>query len=353
MNYNRYKLKSISGSELDSYLERGWYRMGLSIFTTHFLIFNDQLYNAVWLRLPLFDYQPRKSLRKIKRKVDSRFTVKINKAIFNTEKEILFEKYKLNFKGDLYSSLRMYMLDNEYYNIYNTLECCVYDGDELIAFSYFDVGEKTMASILAAFNHNYSAYSLGMYTMIEEINYAREMGLSYYYPGYFVPNYGRFDYKCRIGETEYYDYFTKKWQPTKTFNESKDIAVQLKNRIFDIYTRVSERGLNAFIIFYRNWELGDFNPSEGTIYNQPLFLSCEYNDLYFVIEYDLIRKYYRLSLLKKPEFFRFNRNELTFENTTILNIYNLLECDLLMLISANFNDILSYLLSEKQEVVQV
>jgi len=335
MNYNRYKLKSISGNELDSYLERGWYRMGLSIFTTHFLIFNDQLYSAVWLRLPLVGHQPSKSLRKIKRKVDKQFTVKINKAIFNTEKEILFEKYKLNFKGDLYSSLRMYMLDNEYYNIYNTYECCVYDGNELIAFSYFDVGEKTMASILAAFNHNYSEYSLGLYTMIEEINYAKELGLMYYYPGYFVPKYGRFDYKKRIGNTEYFDYFTKKWHPILTFDETKDISALLKHKIYQAFDRVTANGLNAFIIFYRNWELG-----------QPVFLLCEYNDLYFIIEYDLLRKYYRLSLLRKPEFFRFNRNDITYDNTIILNIYNLLECDLLMMVSPKFNDILSYLLSE-------
>jgi len=326
--------------------------MGLSIFTTHFLIFDDQLFNSVWLRLPLNGYRPSKSLRKIKRKVENKFTVKISKAIFNTEKEILFEKYKLNFKGDLYSSLRMYMLDNEYYNIYNTMECCVYDEDKLVAFSYFDIGNKTMASILAAYDHDYADYSLGLYTMIEELNYAVDIGLAYYYPGYFVPHYKRFDYKCRIGDTEYYDYFQKSWHPTSTFDDTKDLAVQLKKRIYNIYSTVSEAGLNAFIICYRNWELGDFNPSEGTIYNQPLFLLCEYNDLYFIVEYDLMKKHYRLSLLKKPEFFRFNRNEIAFENTTILNIYNLLECDLLMLISNDFNDILNYLLSSNKNLDQ-
>ena len=35
---------SITGEELDDYLDRGWYRMGQSIFTCHFLFFNDSLY---------------------------------------------------------------------------------------------------------------------------------------------------------------------------------------------------------------------------------------------------------------------------------------------------------------------
>ena len=47
--------------ELDAYLARGWYRMGQSIFTTHFLCFGEQFYSAVWVRLQLNDHSFSKS----------------------------------------------------------------------------------------------------------------------------------------------------------------------------------------------------------------------------------------------------------------------------------------------------
>ena len=39
------------------------------------------------------------------------------------------------------------------------------------------------------------------------------MNIDYYYPGYVVPGYHRFDYKLKIGEVEFYD-------PTSQMNGS-------------------------------------------------------------------------------------------------------------------------------------
>ena len=38
-------------------------------------------------------------------------------------------------------------------------------------------------------------YSLGFYTMLLEIDFGIKSGAEYYYPGYVVPNYFKFDYK--------------------------------------------------------------------------------------------------------------------------------------------------------------
>jgi len=301
--------------------------MGLSIFTTHFLFFDDQLYNAVWLRLPLADYKFRKSLRKIKNKVENTFKVTIAKASFSEEKELLFEDYKLNFKGNLHSSLRTYMLDDEYHNVYNTYECCVYDGDKLIAFSFFDIGLKATASILAAYDHKYSNFSLGIYTMLAEIAYSQKIDAKFYYPGYFVPKFERFDYKCRIGDTQFYNYYSKSWDETSSFDDSRNLAEQLKLRIKEMFLSLYELNLNVFVINYKNYELGDFYPEIGQIYNHPLFLLFEVNNIYFAFEYDLRRNHYRISIIKTPEMFRYRKNNVLFESFGVINVYNLLECD--------------------------
>jgi len=343
MNYNRYKLSSIASTELDQYLEKGWYRMGLSIFTTQYLIFDKKIYSAIWLRLPLFGYSLRKSHRKLINKVENRFTVKIGNAHITEEKELLFETYKLNFKGDLFSSLKMYMQDNENYNIYNTKECCVYDNENLIAFSFFDIGEKSTAGILAAYNHNYANFSLGIYTMLKEILFSKANNLEYYYPGYFVPYYKRFDYKCNLGETEYFNYYIKRWLPLKNLTDNQNLAVGLKEKIYDLYKQVKQNGVNTFIILYKCWELGDFCNNEGQIYNHPLFLLCEKNQLYYVAEYCPLQDYYRLSLLKKPKYFRYTQNKQTFENELILEIHNLLECDTFLFSTVTKSEIVKFL----------
>jgi len=343
MNYNRYKLNSISSTELDRYLEKGWYRMGLSIFTTQYLIFNKKIYTAVWLRVPMFGYTLRKSHRKLINKIEKKFTVKINNAQITDEKELLFEEYKLNFKGDLYSSLKMYMQDNENFNIYDTKECCIYDGEELIAFSFFDIGDKSSAGILAAYNHSYSNYSLGIYTMLKEMLFSKQNNLEYYYPGYFVPGYHRFDYKCNLGATEYFDYYTKNWLPLENFNPDNNLSTVLKSKVSRLYERIKQNGVNTFITLYKGWELGDFCNNEGQIYNHPVFLLCEKNRLYYVAEYCPVQDYYRLSLLKKPKYFRYTKNNYTFENEMILEIHNLLECDIFLFSTIDSNEVVDFL----------
>ena len=44
-------IDSLNGEELDKYLERGWFRMGQTIFTTNFLKFNGLIYSVIWLRI--------------------------------------------------------------------------------------------------------------------------------------------------------------------------------------------------------------------------------------------------------------------------------------------------------------
>jgi len=343
MNYNRYKLSSITSTELDQYLEKGWYRMGLSIFTTQYLIFDKKIYNAVWLRVAMLGYGLRKSHRKLINKIEKRFTVKISDAQITEEKELLFEEYKLNFKGDLYSSLKMYMQDNENHNIYNTKQCCIYDNGELIAFSFFDIGEKSSAGILAAYNHNYANHSLGIYTMLKEILFSKEINLEYYYPGYFVPQYQRFDYKCNLGETEYFNYYSKSWLSLNSFSSDQNLAVTLQNNVLQLYNRIKQNGVNTFVILYKCWELGDFCINQGQIYNHPLFLLCEKNGLYYVAEYCPLQGFYRLSLLKKPKYFRYTKNKQTFENELILEIHNLLECDTFLFSTSDSSEIINFL----------
>ena len=133
--------------ELDAYLAKGWYRMGQTIFTTHFLCFGRSFYSAIWIRLPLQGYQFRKSLRKAFRRNQQRFRHRVGPASITPEKEQLYRRYKASFPGILAPSLKDSLLDGEDYNIYNTYEVAVYEGSKLVALSFFDLGKNSAASI--------------------------------------------------------------------------------------------------------------------------------------------------------------------------------------------------------------
>ena len=83
----------------------------------------------------------------------------------------------------------------------------VYDGDQLIAAGYFDLGDTAAASILHFFDPQYARYSLGKYLILLTIEYLKDQGYEYYYPGYVVEGLPKMDYKLFLGkeEAEYFD----------------------------------------------------------------------------------------------------------------------------------------------------
>ena len=56
-------------TELDTYLERGWFRMGQSIFTTNFIRFKSNVYSTIWLRVVLDDFLADSTQSKLTKRV--------------------------------------------------------------------------------------------------------------------------------------------------------------------------------------------------------------------------------------------------------------------------------------------
>jgi arginine-tRNA-protein transferase len=290
--------KSISGPELDEYLEKGWYRMGQAIFTCHFLFFNDNLYSPIWIRLPLVNYSFRKSLRKLINRSKRNFTTTTGPARITLEKELLYQKYRANFDGRLSLTVKDSLNDSFETNIYNTYEVCVFHGKKLVAFSFFDLGEQSMASIKGVYDPAYAGHSLGFFTMLEEMKFGLDHGLKYYYPGYIVPGYSRFDYKLRVGkvdEIEYYDLKSKAWKSYANFDEKETPIEVLSEKLLSLGRMVSESGIASQVLFYPAYEAKLFGYANERFLESPLFLNC-FNNVFprprFIVFYDIWKEKY-------------------------------------------------------------
>ncbi|MCI5080745.1 MAG: arginine-tRNA-protein transferase [Saprospiraceae bacterium] len=258
--------------ELDSYLEKGWYRMGQTIFTTHFLCFGDQFYSAVWVRLPIQGYAFRKSARKLIRKSLRQFRVEIRQGRIDVEKERLYRKYKGNFQGIIAPTLRDSLLDGEDYNIYNTQEVSIYDGNRLIGCSFFDLGADSAASIIGIYDPDYHAHSLGYLTMLLEITFCMERGLAFYYPGYVVPGYQRFDYKLRIGDVEYFDLKNNGWLPYKDLKEEEIPLERIRGQLHLLQKQLKKDGFKPKTYYYPLFEANLFGFWRAQYFDHPMML---------------------------------------------------------------------------------
>ena len=64
------------------------------------------------------------------------------------------------------------------------VECRVYDGHTLVALSVLDLGAGATSSVYGVFDPAFSGRSLGIYTMLKEIEFSQARGCNFYYPGY-------------------------------------------------------------------------------------------------------------------------------------------------------------------------
>ncbi len=299
----------ITGSMLDDYLALGWYRMGQSIFTTHVLCLKGGMYSAVWVRLDLKDYTFRKSLRKLLRKNGERFRVEEGKFNIDIEKEALYQKHKKRFDGFISNSLRESLLDGGVRNVYNTREFLIYDEEELVGASFFDVGDESIASITGLFDPDYGKHSLGFYTMLLEIQYAIQNNKRYFYPGYVVMGYPSFDYKLRVGNVEGFDAWDGQWMPFDEINRTKLPVEKITHKLELIKKQLPESKNNKIYV-YPFYDKVIAGAEEEPLLKAPLFLAIEYHpkdQKLIVVTYDFYNQTYLVGLYVPMDDFHYLR----------------------------------------------
>lgn len=326
----------ISPEDLDTYLGLGWYRMGQSIFTTHFLCFGKQFYSALWIRLNLETHRYRKSQRKLMRKNGERFEIKYAPFQLTKEKEQLYWKYKKSFKGFLAGSLEESLLDGEDFNIFKTVEVQIFDNNKLIGLSFFDIGDKSASSIMGIYDPDYSECSIGYYTMLLEMEFCIQHDITYYYPGYVVPGYDRFDYKVRIGDVEVYQMSDWEWVPFSLDEQVTTPVAEMENQLRALMPVLKDAKIGNHFYFYPLFEANLFGFWNTQYLDFPLFLQIfpQQRDLeffYFII-YDCRESEYKLlrcSNIENHSFF-FNKSYInTFQPDQFFMVLSSLEATLI------------------------
>lgn len=192
----------ITPQQLDLLLAEGWRHFGTQFFRYSLGIYEDDIRRVVPLRIRLADFSLSKSQRRVLRQ-NWDASVEIREIDINDESIALFEKHKQRFKSGVPESI---------YDFVSTpmpceaLEINVRIERRLVATSYFDVGEQTASAIYGMFDPEFSSRSLGIFTMLKEIEFANAAGKRYYYQGYSYEGPSFYDYKKRFRGTEGFDW---------------------------------------------------------------------------------------------------------------------------------------------------
>lgn len=267
----------LAPTELDAYLERGWFRMGQTIFTTNWLNFKDTFYSAIWLRVGLDNYQPGTTEKKLLQR-NAGFQVEIRPASITIEKELLYLRYKQGVAFEASASLQTLLFGNSEQNIFETWEVSVYDKGKLIANGYFDLGTRSAMGIASIYDPDYKKYSLGKFLIYQKIKFCRDKGMKYFYPGYFVPGYRAFDYKLDIGTPyiEFLELRTDFWRPLTEFTNNHVPVNAMFNRLVDLKKCLAKSGIESAVLFYDYFYANQTPELSGAaLLDFPVFLTTE------------------------------------------------------------------------------
>ncbi len=204
----------MNGNKLDFCLSMGYFRMQQDIFTCRYVVFNETYYAVQWLRIVLANVTYGKNQLRLFR-INAPYSVTVQPFRLSDELESLYAVYRNSLNFDAPESVESCLMDGEGSNAFDTQIVEIRDGNRLIAAGIFDAGTRSIAGIMNFYHPAYRKQTLGKYLMLLKINHARAQKKTYYYPGYVVHNYPKFDYKLFPAEaaTEVFDGVRGIWLP--------------------------------------------------------------------------------------------------------------------------------------------
>ncbi|MEZ4799231.1 MAG: hypothetical protein R2809_05505 [Flavobacteriales bacterium] len=287
----------ISGEAYDKLLAAGWFRGSRYMNKADYICVDGDILSPVHIRLPLTGHEFSKSQRKVMRKVESQYRIEIDYPYICQQACDLYNKSKHKYQSFIYPDF-----DDAMSFVYrpklSSFSVCVYDGDKLLAMSFFDMTKKSMASLICVYDLNYPELSLGYYTMLKEIEFAKKHKVKYYYPGYVMEDMKTFAYKFRIGECEMKN-GSGRWLPQSQVRHITTKSKKYKAEFNKLVAWLEGNGLKGRKRTYPLHYAYHPEYSDIPYYRYPLFYDMEINGERHVATYDPEKGTYVWSLVKK------------------------------------------------------
>lgn len=201
---------------MDYLLAQGWRHFGTQFFRYNVQLVGDAWQTIVPVRIRLADFQLSKSQRRVLRK-NLDVTCSVKPAEITDDVRDMFQRHKSRFKDNIPDEISSFLSDTpSRVPGEGRMLTCEVDG-QTVAVSFVDVGASSVSSIYGIFEPEHSSRSLGIFTLLKEIEHATVGGFDYHYPGYVTSGSSAYDYKKQFSALEGYDWQEKTWRPFEQF----------------------------------------------------------------------------------------------------------------------------------------
>ncbi len=197
--------RKITAETLDSLLANGWRHFGTYFFRYNINVHQGQLCKVIPLRIDLQKFTFSKSQQKIWKK-NQDLDIHIQPIQINQDVLDLFEKHKTKFKENIPENIYTFLSYHPAKVPCAAVEIGVYKADKLLAMSFLDLGKESVSSVYGMYDFEWANRSLGIYTMLLEIDFALKTNRRYYYHGYCFDMPSFYDYKKKFNGLQGFDW---------------------------------------------------------------------------------------------------------------------------------------------------
>ncbi len=182
-----------------SLTDQGFRRSGSHLYRPHC----GECQACIPTRVPVEEFVPKRRHRRVLRKNED-LLVRIDEATFSRRHYHLYERYisLRHADGDMYPAsedqYRSFLLSPWS----NSLFVSTYAGERLLSVAVTDRQPQGLSAIYTFFEPGETERSLGVYSILQQIELCREWGLPYLYLGYWVKDCDKMNYKTQYRPTE-------------------------------------------------------------------------------------------------------------------------------------------------------
>ncbi len=191
----RWQMRGLSGEEFDEALASGDRRVGRMLYRTQC----PACTACEPLRIQVGDFRPSKSQRRVWKK-NQDIKVTVGPAIYSEERLSLYNRHKIE-RGLSVDGQAMTREGYEGWFVRSctqTVELCFELHGQLVGLSIVDVGARDSSSVYHYFDPELSHRSMGTFSALVELAWARSRGGRYHYLGLYVGACDRLNYKARF-----------------------------------------------------------------------------------------------------------------------------------------------------------
>src|SRR5918999_2692737 len=201
---------SVAPADMDQLWTEGWRHFGIFFFRYRQSTHGQRDFHVLPLRVDLNRFVLSRSQKRVLR-TNRDTQIVIGPARIDAAKEALFLKHRRRVTENIPSSLRDFLSPVPDSVPCRNLELCVYEGERLIGVTFLDIGKDATSAVYAIFDPAEAKRSLGILMMLYSIQFSRERGYRYYYPGYAYREPFNYDYKKRFAGLEYLEWESGWW----------------------------------------------------------------------------------------------------------------------------------------------